>query len=359
MAYRSLVAQSLHYFSRPHADVPTASIGGPAAWRGDAMEEPWRIQLAADQLADIEQALDVAVASGKPVSELTAADLPLPVLLPAIDAWRQKITDGRGFVVFGGLPVREWDMDRAERFFFGLGQHLGVPGAQNPEGHVLGHVRDVGGDYLTVRGYRTRAALAYHCDAADAVGLLCLRSAKSGGRSRIASSVHAFDRLQQEAPDTIHRLFDPLHFDTKAEGGVRTIPIRPMAHLEGRLRTWWHSDYFRAAPRWSHLGPLDPVVLDLIDRFDAITNEPGVCLEMDLQPGDVQLLSNHVVVHSRTEYEDHEDPAERRHLLRLWLSLPGAIPADERWRRRWAKARLLATLVRERLLQRGSVSGAI
>jgi hypothetical protein len=33
-------------------------------------------------------------------------------------------------------------------------------------------------------------------------------------------------------------------------------------------------------------------------------------------------LSNHVVLHARTAYEDHPEPEKKRHLLRLWLSLP-------------------------------------
>jgi alpha-ketoglutarate-dependent taurine dioxygenase len=40
---------------------------------------------------------------------------------------------------------------------------------------------------------------------------------------------------------------------------------------------------------------------------------------MQLEPGDVQLVSNHSVVHARTAYVD--DPSSPRHLLRLWLSL--------------------------------------
>jgi len=44
-------------------------------------------------------------------------------------------------------------------------------------------------------------------------------------------------------------------------------------------------------------------------------------LDMDLQLGDIQLLSNHTILHARTEYEDYEDPGQHRHLLRLWLSL--------------------------------------
>ena len=36
--------------------------------------------------------------------------------------------------------------------------------------------------------------------------------------------------------------------------------------------------------------------------------------------GDVQLLNNGTVLHSREDYTDEDDPAQRRHLLRLWLT---------------------------------------
>jgi hypothetical protein len=42
---------------------------------------------------------------------------------------------------------------------------------------------------------------------------------------------------------------------------------------------------------------------------------------MDLREGDIQWLSNHFVFDARTAYEDDPDPARKRHLLRLWLSV--------------------------------------
>jgi hypothetical protein len=42
---------------------------------------------------------------------------------------------------------------------------------------------------------------------------------------------------------------------------------------------------------------------------------------MALAPGDLQLVSNHTVIHARTAYDDAPDADGRRHLLRLWLSL--------------------------------------
>jgi hypothetical protein len=53
----------------------------------------------------------------------------------------------------------------------------------------------------------------------------------------------------------------------------------------------------------------------------AAADAPGQALSMDFRRGDIQLVSNHLIMHSRMAFED--DTAEggaRRHLLRLWLS---------------------------------------
>ncbi|MET1037853.1 MAG: TauD/TfdA family dioxygenase [Aeromicrobium sp.] len=52
---------------------------------------------------------------------------------------------------------------------------------------------------------------------------------------------------------------------------------------------------------------------------DAISQEPGLPIDMDFQPGDVQWLLNYAALHSRTSFEDFPEPERRRHLLRLWL----------------------------------------
>jgi len=59
----------------------------------------------------------------------------------------------------------------------------------------------------------------------------------------------------------------------------------------------------------------------LLDLYEEIAASPALYFDMDLEPGDIQWLSNHVILHARTAYDDHDDPAEKRHLLRLWLSI--------------------------------------
>ena len=100
-----------------------------------------------------------------------------------------------------------------------------------------------------------------------------------------------------------------------------SLPIQPCCYADGQLRTFYHADYFRSVERHRDVPRLTEFERDLLDTYEAIAMEPGMYLDMDLQAGDIQLLSNHTNLHARTDYEDYHDPARRRHLLRLWLSL--------------------------------------
>ena len=276
-----------------------------------------------------------ARATGKPPAALSAADFPLPALSARIAGWRAELESGRGFQVVSGVPVERWSEADAELAFWCLGLHMGRPGAQNPEGDLLGHVRDSGDDASDpwVRLYRTSARIDYHCDAADVVGLLCLRSARAGGLSRIASSVSAYNELLWRHPGWVDRLYEPFLLDLRNEdptARLRYLPVPPCRFAGGRLRTFYHSDYFRSVQRHASAPRFTETEHELLDLYEQIASSPELRLDMRFEPGDVQLISNHVVLHARTAYEDPPDPARRRHLLRLWLSLEGGDREFER-----------------------------
>lgn len=286
----------------------------------------WRVALTSAQIHEIENAIDDAIATGKPTGDLTRDDFPLPTFGATLDAFRDDLDGGRGFVLITGLPVDDWPDAYSEVFFWGFGLHLGKPGGQNPAGDLLGHVRDTGARQSDafVRLYQTAEHIAYHCDAADVVGLLCKHQAKRGGQSRIASSVTVFNELMVRRPDLAARLFEPMMLDIRdAKPGdpLRYLPVPPCRYAAGRLRTFYHSDYFRSAQRHPDLPRHTEVERELLDRYEEIALTPGIYLDMDLEPGDVQLVSNHTVLHARTAYEEWPEPERKRHLLRLWLSL--------------------------------------
>jgi len=175
-----------------------------------------------------------------------------------------------------------------------------------------------------VRRYRTRGDIAYHCDLADVVGLLCLSAARRGGASRIVSSVSVYNELLARRPDLVARLYEPFRLDSRGEQGSRGpawVPVPPCRWAAGRLCTFYHSDYFRSVVRHADVPPFTDEERTLLDLYEEIASDPRLRLDMQFQPGDVQLISNHTVLHARTAYEDEPGPTNKRHLLRLWLSL--------------------------------------
>ncbi len=326
-SHRTFAEQALHYFIRDHQGAPPAQVDHPAAWTGPALAadaDRWTTTLTADEVAELESAARVAIDAGRPMDDLDADTAPLPLLEERIAEWRAELRDGLGVVVVRGLPVRRWGTEVASYAYWILGHHLGTPGAQNPDGELLGHVTDYReADRPMARKYRSAGDIAFHCDSADVVGLLCLRTAKEGGQSRIASSVEVYNTLAAEQPDLAAELTEPFAIDRRDEqapGEPGWFEIGPTTWDGARLRTFWHSDYMRSAER--HDGvEFSEQRRATIDAFDEIAGRTDTHLDMWLEEGDIQFISNHTVVHARTGYVDHDDPDERRHLLRLWLSL--------------------------------------
>jgi hypothetical protein len=324
--YLPFLQQTLRYFDRPHEAPALSPVASPAAWKRPDLEgAPWRVRLTSGEASELQSAVSAWRARGLPLSKLTKAEFQLPTLAPKIEMWRAEVATGRGLQVVSGIPVEAWSVEEACIFFWGFGQHLGRPGAQNRKGDLLGHVRDTGADRQDryVRQYLTTQNIPFHCDAADLVGLLCLRRAKSGGLSRIASSVSVYNEVLRRRPDIAPRLFEPFMLDTRDEAeanGLKVLPVPPCRYAGGVLRTFWHSEYFRTSQR--HEGVrLTAVENQLFDLYDEISASPDFHVDMDLEPGDVQLLSNHTVIHARTDYVDFPEPDRKRHLLRLWVTL--------------------------------------
>ncbi len=307
--------------------IPDSPLTMPAAWYGRAQTErsDWIYELNASEVRELEQTLAHAKRCGKPLAEITATEFPLPKLAVAIAAWVDELASGRGFLLVRGVPVVGKTVEECELMYWGIGTHMGSAVSQNAHGDVLGHVRDTGDDPAdpSVRLYKTRVELGFHTDGADIIGLLCLENGRSGGASRISSSVTVFNEVLRRRPDLVLLLFDSFPFDRneeQSEGEPPYFPF-PLCSFDGEhLRTFYIGWYIRGSQRHPEAPRLTDAQRELIDLIDEIASSPDVVLEMDFQPGDIQLLKNSVILHARTEYKDYPEPERRRHLLRLWLT---------------------------------------
>ena len=309
----------------------TLFSGSPAAWRGPEMArepERWTWQLTAEQVAELDETVRRLDQSGRDCVSITASDAPLPRLARRLGESKQDLLYGTGFCLIRGVPVEHYSMRQAAIAFWCLGAHLGEAVSQNAKGHVLGHVYDLGFDYSkpSSRGYQTSERLPYHCDMGDVVGLLSLRTSKSGGLSSIVSSVELYNTLVRERPDLVRVLMEPTYRDRRDEIPEGCKPWYPMPvfnPLEGRLFTHYVRSTIRKAQRFPEVPRITPEQEEAFELIDTLANDPEFHLNMEFLPGDVQFLCNHTVMHSRTSYVDWEEPEKKRHLLRLWLACPG------------------------------------
>lgn len=94
-------------------------------------------------------------------AEMAVQELfPLPRMAKYLEEVRDDMINGYGFILFQGMPVKEWGMRKSSTAYMGLGAHFGHIVSQNGRGHVLGHIKDLGenpADFHKVRLYRTTA----------------------------------------------------------------------------------------------------------------------------------------------------------------------------------------------------------
>lgn len=308
--------------------------GGPQAWYGPQMaprQSEWLRVWRAEELAEIEAAVAGVERAGLDILQIDAAHFPLPTVAPLLAQVKHELLYGRGFQLLRGLPVERWTIRQAAIAYWGIGTHLGVACSQNAKGHVLGHVKDLGLDYADplARGYQTNARLPYHTDSTDIVGLLCWRPGKAGGLSTIVSSTTVFNELAARRPDLARELMQPFgrtRWGEVSEGraGWSALPIAMPAGE--RLVVSYVRSAINKGQRMPEVPRLTPRQVEALDALDALTEDPALYLDMEFKAGDIQLLCNLNILHSRTAFVDHPEPERRRHLLRLWLTCPDGPP---------------------------------
>ena len=318
-------------------------ITKPSAWLGSDMvrnPDAWLYQLTVEDVRDLESAATHFQSLGIDVGEISRETFPLTTFSVHIAGLKQILLSGVGLEVLRGLPIENYSQAFCATIFCGIGAHIGSTRSQNADGHILGHVRDIGADANdpNSRIYQTCERQTFHTDSADVVGLLCIREAKEGGKSLLVSAETIYNRMKQECPDLLEKLFDPIATDRRGEipdGAKPYMEIPVLSWYEGNLTVFYQRQYIDSAQRFDGAMCLSPEHVEALDMFDALANDPELCFGMQLQPGDMQFVYNHSQLHDRTGFLDWPDPSQRRHLMRLWLSIEGDRPLPEVFKERY------------------------
>jgi hypothetical protein len=325
-----------------NAQLPSA-IMKPSAWLGADMSrnpDAWLYQLTPDDVRDLETAATHFQSLGIDVGEISKETFPLTTFCDHIAGLKQTLLSGVGIEVLRGLPIEDYAQAFRATIFCGIGAHIGSARSQNADGHILGHVRDIGADANdpNSRIYQTCERQTFHTDSADVVGLLCIREAKEGGKSLLVSAETIYNRMKQERPDLLEKLFDPIATDRRGEipdGAKPYMEIPVLSWHESYLTVFYQRQYIDSAQRFEGAMKLTPEHVEALDMFDTLANDPELCFGMQLQPGDMQFVYNHSQLHDRTGFLDWPDAGQRRHLMRLWLSIEGDRPLPESFKERY------------------------
>jgi len=301
-------------------------LDGPRAWTARDFSGPsdWVLTVGKETREELLSAV-----------ALKREDFSLPSFAPIVEEIRDRLRNGCGFVVLRGLGLDELDDDQARLLYAGLGRQLGTVLPQNLRGERLYSVRDEGirvqAEYgkTGVRFSKTNAAFDFHTDSPsrvaghtpDFIGLLVMRSAKTGGESALVSGYALHNILLDERPDVLRRLYHPFWVDRRAElppGEEPVLPV-PVFAFNGQLKVRYLRFYITKGQEFKGV-PLTSADLDALDTFEEVMRRPEVPVMVPLERGDLQLISNTFLLHSRTSYEDYAEPELKRHYLRLWLA---------------------------------------
>jgi hypothetical protein len=288
----------------------------------------WIYELTDEDRADVAAALAQARERGL-VIPFRKDDFRLGRFEAKLARLLDEVENGSGVTLLRGLEVDAYGLDGARLVYWGLGTHMGTALAQTPYGDLLVDVRDTGGDQYkdpTQRGFHTAKRLPFHNDQADVVGLLCYRGSKSGGLSCIASAAAVHNEVLQTRPDLLQVLYQPFYCDARGEepAGRKPYYVEPRFSMQqGRLFTQHGRTYIDSAQRFDDVPRLTALQDEAMQLVDTLSGSDRFRLDMDFRRGDIQFLNNRVVLHSRTGFEDHEEPELKRLLLRLWLRTPG------------------------------------
>jgi hypothetical protein len=320
-------------------------LTGPSVWLGRDVKDSrrWIRDLPASAHRELDAALQAVKAKGLDWSQIQRADFPLPTLDAVMADVAEELEDGCGMVKLRGFPVTAYDEDDLRKIYFGVGTHIGTPVFQNRSGELMRAIRDEGahvgrtygqvqdgnkGTFLSSYARTlTNGGLRFHTDRTDVVGLLCVRQARAGGVSKLASTAAIHNAILERRPDLLELLFQDVWRSRLGEESTDKETVYPLPVFglrDGRITSHYSLTFIEAAQMVPGVPKLTDKQREAIDMLMAVAEE--VSFEMTLQPGDLQLINSHITYHGRTPFEDDAPAGMSRLLLRLWLTMANNRP---------------------------------
>jgi hypothetical protein len=306
------------------------TIRGASTWRRtDLHKDNYLVPLTGACSDEIRRVADELRQYPLPTIVRQSDEFVMPACRAAMAELRRILRHGVRFAILDRLPIDEIGAEAAIGVYWLLASMVARPVAQSLDGKLIYDVCDTGREALPGSGVRpdqTNIELKFHTDNSyntmppEYVALLCLRTARLGGHSRVASFHTLHNMLLERHPDVLPRLYQPFWFDRQREfhPGEKPVFAAPVFTDDGEVQARFSAHQIRGgyALRGETLDNEGAAALAaLLDLFE----DKEVSADFDLEPGQMQFVDNRVLGHARTTFEDFPEPERRRHLVRLWL----------------------------------------
>jgi len=304
--------------------VLTTPAAGPMTWRGaELRKDGIAFDLSRTQAAALEDVLLRVRKAGLAVADIKPEHCRHPGLDTDLARVFEEIQDGRGIVIVRGIPVADHSIEDVSTMFWAIGAHFGRGVSQSARGDVLGLVRDETppGQDESARGYTSRRELSLHVDLGQIVGLMCVRQARAGGFSQYAPGLTIYNEILATRPDLMPVLCRGFPYHRRGEEAPDAAPITPydipvFSERGGKVSVFFVGEICNAAFRELKRA-FTPQEIDAIDTFRATARK--LQFETRLEAGEATFLNNYTTMHARSEFEDWDEPENKRLMLRLWL----------------------------------------
>jgi len=324
---------------------------GREVWFGTDMQENpcWQFQLSQKNISEIDAGLITFKIHTSHWMEMRPEDFPLSSLRSLFDKIAEELESGSGLARLTGLPTETYNEMELRAIWYALGLHIGNPVYQDCNGLLMRDIEDRQEDTDTLQGHHlimdddiaftsskartlSNGTLRFHTDRCDVVALLCVHQAKTGGVSKISSSVTVRNLMVERHPELAEALYQPVPRSRLGEekGGENMFYHLPVfGERDQKFTNHYSKTYIEAAHEMSAAPDITRLQWEAIECLHDISEE--VCMKMTMQAGDIQFLNNHVIYHARTAFEDDPSSKTRRKLHRLWLAMPNsrALPVDQ------------------------------
>ncbi len=308
-------------------------IRGRRAWRKNKLHrEDWMVPVLDSCLAEIDAFIGVLRSNPIPTIALDLADYDLAACKKMMARVKAILDSGCGFAVLDKLPADQYKKSELTAVYWLLSSMIARPVAQSFDGTLLYNVHDTGKKIATrIRGDLTNQKLTWHTDYGfnqppPYIGLLVLRTSKSGGVSLVVNLEAVHNEMRRRCPALLERLYRPYYWNRQGEhpAGDPITNINPIFKFDGdMLRA-------RVNQRLLQVGhelmnePMDQDGATALETLYEIMDDPGMNFTFQLEAGQIQYLHNWRCAHERTDYVDYDDPDKRRHLVRIFLRDEGA-----------------------------------